>query len=342
MIQKMDFITFNTSTSPINITKSLLNDTLSIIVSGIINTFGFIINCMVMVHSIRNWRAPSNTSHFVRNLLLANIVSSLAWVIATISMIVFKQAGWPFILMHYTCKFGTLFWLMCYTASVGTLTLLSIERHRAILYPTRPRLNGFKLIIILVILWVLSIVISIPIYFITSVDRVTKFDCNIRIESSQTFHVFHIIFLDVVDYLLPICIMIFCYTRVVMKFRQTSAIALRNKKDLSAGEHRKKQVTKKLICLTICFILTALPWIFTFNLIFIQNNQSASPQNNNPFLENFIHFIPVVFLLSLFYDPIFYILNNRNDGNRVVNYNRSATSPFRKIRINKLSCVTAP
>lgn len=321
----MEFTTTNTSISPINTTKSSSSDTTYIVISGILNSSGFIVNCMAMIHSIKNHRAQNNTNYLIRNLLLANVLSSLAWAILTINLIVAKQICWPFTLMHYTCKFGVLFWLISYTASVGILTLLSIERYNAIIRPTRPRLQGFKLNIVLIVLWIISIIVSIPIGFIASVDKVVKFDCVVPIERSQTFYVFHIIFLDVIDYLLPTCIMIYCYTRVVIKLRQTSINAARSKKNLSIGERRKKQVTKKLICLTICFTITAVPWLFSFNLPFILNKRLLSPQHRNPHLENFIIFIPLLFSISLFYDPIFYILNIRNGGNVVENNGTVAT-----------------
>lgn len=337
----MDFITFNNSIGPINVSKSLPSDITFVTTSSILNTSGFIVNIFIMVHSIKNHRAQNNTSHLVRNLLLSNILSSFSWIVGSINMIIAKQAGWPFTFMHFTCKFCIFFWLISYTSNVGTLTLLSIERHIAILHPIRPRLQGPKLNIVLVIVWVLSIVISIPVSFIATVDRVLKFDCSIRIESSPSFFFFYIIFLDIVDYLLPTCIMIYCYTRAIIKLRQTSIIAIRNKNDLSAGERRKKQVTKKLICLTVCFILTALPWLFSFNLIFVQNNLSSSPQqNNNLHLENFIIISPVLFFISLFFDPIFYILNNRNDGNSIGDNVRLTTRPIRKIRYDKPSSVS--
>ena len=332
----MNFSILNTTTSSVNITRSLPSDIIYITISVISSTSAFILNCLVMIHSIRNRRNQNATSHLIRNLIMANILSSFIWIIIMVIMIKAKQAGWPLTLMHYTCQLGLFFWLICYTASVATLTLVSIERYHAIIHPTRPRLQGFKLNSILVIIWVSSIIVPIPILFVASVDKVLKFDCMVSIENSSSFFFFHIIFIDIVDYLLPSCIMIYCYVRVVKRLKQTSINALRNKKSISAGERRKKQVVKKLICLTICFIATALPWIYSFNLPLIRYNESSTPpQGSDLHLEYFIQLIPLLFYLSLFYDPIFYIVNNRNGGNNQIDNSHSIAN--RKKFLDKTS-----
>ena len=240
----MNFSTLNTTTSPVNITISLPSVVMYIIISSILSWSTFIFNCLVMAHSIKNRRTQSATSHLVRNLLLTNILSSFTWITITGITIAAKQAGWPFVLMHHTCRFGLFFWLVCYTASVTTLTLVSIERYHAIVHPTRPRLQGRKLNIILVIVWVWSIIVSIPIIFVVTTDKVLKFDCIVVLKNSSPFFFFHIIFIDVIDYGLPLCIMIYCYTRVVVKLRQTSIHALKVKKSISAGERRKNKLLR--------------------------------------------------------------------------------------------------
>ncbi|EDV27372.1 uncharacterized protein TRIADDRAFT_5191, partial [Trichoplax adhaerens] len=223
-----------------------------------LNAAGFIFNSIVMAYIIRNRYTQNAVNYLVGNLILSNILNSFQWSCGNIYVAIVQQAGWSFALMNIICKFSIYFWLVCYTASVGTLKLLSIERYRAIIHPLNPRLHGRKLIIILVILWLFAIIISLPVLYSVAANEILKYDCIVNI-SQSIFHLVHIIFLNFIDYILPVCVMIYCYTKVIIKLRKTSVQALRNKK-LSAGERRKKRVVKMSIILTVCFIISALPW----------------------------------------------------------------------------------
>lgn len=308
--------------SPFNITNSSdnmngskkINEGITrFVLQGILNFIGFIINSIAMIHSFRHRNAPMVIRYLLRNLFSSNILNSLTWMIATVNIIVANVAGWPFSAMDITCKLKFLFWLMCYAISVGTLTLLSIERHRAIIYPTKPRLRGRKLNFILLIIWLSSAITSFPIFFISTIDIAFKFNCSLRIAKSSILHFIYLIFLQIVDYIIPLFTMLYCYSQLIFKLKTTSRNVITNKKALSGRERRKRRIIKMLICLTVCFIVTATPWMFRFNTALFRNNMvSLIPEHiYNSFLELYVQSIPLVILLSLTYDPVFYFLISR-------------------------------
>ena len=308
----MNLSFFNITNSYSNINRSRqINDGITyLMVLGILNLVGFIINSITMAHSLRNRRALATIDHLLRNLLLSNIFNSLAWIIATANKIVAKQADWPLYTIDIACKLKNLFWLTCYTISVFILTLLSIERYRAIIYPTKSRLRGRKLYVIILLTWLSSIITSFPIIFITTVDLVFELDCSLKIEKPSIFYFIYVVFLQIVDYILPLCIMLYCYSHTIIKLGKISINVITNKTALFARQRRKKRCIKMLIWLTACFIITALPWMFRFNVALFRNNLLSFifHQKYNYFLNNFFQSIPLITLLSLTYNPIFYFL----------------------------------
>lgn len=228
-----------------------------------LGTIGLFTNILVIKIVYSNSKLQNTPSYLIIHLAIADILSSCQPIVVGISLMVLAKQDWPHHIIVILCRMAFYWWLLGYSLSVGMLTLISIERYRAIIQPMKPRLSGKQLNYILVCIWITCICISLPITFASDVDPIYYFDCRVDVDSFPTFIDAYFTAITVVVYFIPLIIISFCYTCVVKKLRKDDKRVHQLKRTLTANQILKKKIMRMLILVTVNFMVSSLPWIIS-------------------------------------------------------------------------------
>ncbi|XP_043957015.1 somatostatin receptor type 5-like isoform X2 [Gambusia affinis] len=168
---------------------------------------------------------------------------------------------WPF--GNFLCKASMTADGMSQFASTFCLTLMSIDRFLAVVYPIRstrwrkPRvakiLNG--------LVWVISFLMALPLTIFSGVQD--KFNtCNISWpEPSEMWSLAFILYTSVMGFFGPLIVITLCYLIIVIKVK---AVGLRA--GLTKRRKSERKVTRMVVIIVLVFVLCWLPF-FTVNIV---------------------------------------------------------------------------
>ncbi|PVD23760.1 hypothetical protein C0Q70_17033 [Pomacea canaliculata] len=195
------------------------------LVYGFTLIFGLTGNALVIIVVLRNERLRSITNIFLTSLASADLV--LVVFCVPIKCVAFFSFTWAF--GEFLCKAVHYIQAVSMVCSVMTLTVMSVERNVAILFPLRAKYlctRGHAQIVIAVI-WVLSLAMATPVLVgqkHKEVGQVRKaYWCVrewMRPEVGMAFDVYMFVFL----FLLPVSIMAAAYTGIARALWRGSAL----------------------------------------------------------------------------------------------------------------------
>ena len=237
---------------------------------GMITSLGFIglfTNILVIKVVYSNSKLQNTPSYLIIHLAIADILSSCQPIVVGISLMALANRNWPHHIILALCRVAFYWWLLGYSLSVGMLTLISIERYRAIIQPMKLRLAGKQLNTILMFIWLTCLCISLPITVAADVDPVYYFDCRVEVNLFPTFIDTYFTAITAIVYFIPLIIISFCYTCVVRKLRKDDKQVHQLKRTLTANQILKKKIMRMLILVTLNFMVSSLPWIISLIMI---------------------------------------------------------------------------
>jgi hypothetical protein len=222
---------------------------ISILMYSLIFIIGFFGNALVIIIAILN-RSNSSTHKCLVNLSIADL---LLIVVCMPSAIVdlFSKEIWYF--GYFLCKIIPWLEHTIAHASILTIVAISLERSLAVAHPLKAKLafTSKRVWIIVIIIWILSSVSSIPIFLSTKytqgyhrkLDKYVNICVTVTKENWQLAYLFSTLFLF---YLIPCLLLLILYSKVVL------VINNRNKKikkgilsDLILDERNKTSNLKK-------------------------------------------------------------------------------------------------
>ena len=192
-----------------------------------------------------------------------------------------------------------------YTISIMTLCLNAIDRYFAIVRPLSSFYRIYKRFFLIsgeIIIWILSLSLNIPTFFFMSVHRKDTLLCDYPTITTSV-SIYFITFV-LIENLLPAFLISIIYFRIIIHQRnyiQPGQI-LRNR---TQYQIRRNRLTKMLMSISICYIITAIPLscvfigsaitqksliqirqesLLAFLLIFFSISFTASIATINPFL----------------------------------------------------------
>lgn len=201
--------------------------------------------------------------HTTVNLLLTNVavsdVISLLFCLPGIVLRFFEHPTGS--LGSFLCKFVSMHLVAGVTLLVSglTFTLITVERHNALLRPMNLRLKLAKrrVPISICFIWGVSIVLVMPL-FVKQEYAENVQDCFIDWPSGNASRVYWCFLASIVS--ISLCIMCICYLKIV--------IALYLEKVLPRNDHSREQdikdkqkITKLLITISVLFLICFLPFI---------------------------------------------------------------------------------
>uniref|UniRef100_T1IKZ7 G-protein coupled receptors family 1 profile domain-containing protein n=1 Tax=Strigamia maritima TaxID=126957 RepID=T1IKZ7_STRMM len=115
-------------------------------------------NIVVIWVVLEDRRMRTVTNYFLVNLSVADVMVSTANVI--FNFIYMLNTDWPF--GHALCKITNFSSVLSIAASVFTLVAISVDRYIAIMSPLKPRMSRMTTITIVLCIWILSALLSLP------------------------------------------------------------------------------------------------------------------------------------------------------------------------------------
>ncbi|XP_966794.1 prolactin-releasing peptide receptor-like [Tribolium castaneum] len=275
----------------------------------VLGIFGNVLVCYVV---FRSRAMQTVTNLFITNLALSDILLCVLAVPFT-----------PLYTFLGEWVFGS---VICHLVSyaqgasvyISTLTLMSIaiDRFFVIIYPFHPRMKISTCIFIIVIIWVFSILVTLPygIYMTyfqgNSTDTTTKvkYYCDENWPSEKWRKLFGG-FTTTMQFIFPFFIIKFCYICVSIKLndRARSKPGSKNSRKEEADRERKRRTNRMLIAMVAIFLISWLP----LNLINLINDFYDQIGNWEYYLLSFF-LVHALAMSSTCYNPFLYAWLNEN------------------------------
>ncbi|XP_062556279.1 prolactin-releasing peptide receptor [Armigeres subalbatus] len=279
----------------------------------ILGIFGNVLVCYVV---FRNKAMQSVTNLFITNLALSDILLCVLAVPFTPSYTFFGR--WIF--GKVICHTVPLAQGCSVYISTLTLTSIAIDRFFVIIYPFHPRMKLSTCITIIVLIWIFSMLVTLPYgLYMSHHDDTNGTLTNETLSENRTYYceelwpedmrkVFSIA-TSILQFVLPFIIMAICYICVSIKLndRARSKPGSKTTRREEAERDRKKRTNRMLIAMVAIFGISWLP----LNLVNMSNDFYLDI-NEWPYYNLLFFIAHLIAMSSTCYNPFLYAWLNDN------------------------------
>ncbi|XP_070790489.1 neuromedin-U receptor 2 [Pituophis catenifer annectens] len=276
----------------------------------IVGVSGNLLVCLVIVKH-RNMKTPTNCY------LFSLAISDLLVLLFGMPLEVYEMwNNYPFLFGLVGCYFKTAFFETVCFASILIITMVSIERYMAVLHPFRARLKNTqpRALRIILILWLLSILFSLPNTSIHGIE-LQYFPNHTEVPGSAICTVVKSMWIynwiiqltSLLFYVLPMSIISVLYCLMGLKLRRDRSLEVKEMR-MNIKLSSRKSITKMLFVLVIVFGVCWAP--FHIDRLFYSFVATWTEPLANIF--NLIHVVSgVSFYLSSAVNPVIYNVLSR-------------------------------
>ena len=228
---------------------------------AITSAIGFIINIIAVMMILMQDKVKAVSDILLLHLLFCDLLATSVLTINTVVVLVNDSIGLPYQVMVTMCKILASMAPMAYILGVATLTFMSIERYRAVIHPMKPRISGKKVSIILLSNWLLNIAIAVVAISESRVDPSDKSHCIFYGSDGERSFILIIAVscIVLIAYIIPIIIMLYCYTKIIVKLKLLTTITQGHVTKESQSQIQKKRIIKTLIAASVIFTIVGIP-----------------------------------------------------------------------------------
>lgn len=221
-------------------------------------------NWMVLWIVIRSNLKKTVTNLFIANLAVADIIIGAFAIPFQFQAALLQK----WLLPHFMCSFCPTVQVVSLNLSIFTLVALSVDRHRAVTKPLKPRISKTTGVIIILFIWFISVLTAIPTYQAYEIhyrsdlppnDNVVVPYCapfGIDGEFFKTYN--H--FLVGIQYFIPMLIISAAYIHMAVVLSTGPGIRNDSIQDSMRVSQSKKRVIKMLFIVITIFALCWLPF----------------------------------------------------------------------------------
>ncbi|XP_078085243.1 C-X-C chemokine receptor type 1-like [Mustelus asterias] len=242
----MDNYTFSPKVVPcIPLINGLINIAFAVIYS-LICFLAIAGNMVVIIVLTYNRHSESSTDIYLLHLAVADLLFAMTfpfWAVDAISGWVFGDAMRKIISLLQEINFYS---------GILILACISIDRYQSIVYSTeiQTQKRPFRIKLFCAAVWVLAIVLSLPIlykgeYTPPGISRMICYEI-LDGEAAETWRVTTRFLRHFIGFLIPLAVMIFCYSATIWKLCQTKGF-------------QKQKAMKVIIAVVLAFLISWLP-----------------------------------------------------------------------------------
>lgn len=218
---------------------------------GCVSLCAVIGNSMIIWIVFKSRRMRNVTNYFIANLALADILIGAFAIPFQFQAALLQRWDLPW----FMCSFCPTVQVISVNVSVFTLTAIALDRYRAVLYPLTARTNKLRIKFIIISIWLLAIVLSIPTSIAFNVeliwDELGAYSVpvchNTGLSPSMFRHYNHM--LVGVQYAIPLIIISYAYLRMGLYLHRNDEITIddvnSSRCDTQRVERNKKRVKNK-------------------------------------------------------------------------------------------------
>ncbi|XP_066208108.1 C-C chemokine receptor type 1-like [Saccopteryx leptura] len=261
---------------------------------SLVFVIGLVGNILVVLVLLQHKRLKNMTSIYILNLAISDLLLLFT---LPFGIHFFQKDNWVF--GSVMCKLLSGLYYVGLYSEIFFIILLTIDRYLAIVHAVfalRVRTIKFG-IITSVVSWVLAILTSIPdFFFMDSLSTEGRYVCNSLIPPAYYNHwrEFLALKLNILGLILPLVIMIICYTGIIK-------ILLRRPNE------RKSKAVRLIFVIMIIFFLFWTPFNLTMSLSAFEDVLSVNYYNHKDQLALATHVTVMISYIHCCVNPIIYV-----------------------------------
>ncbi|XP_045211888.1 substance-P receptor-like [Mercenaria mercenaria] len=231
------------------------------ILYGSISIIAIIGNGLVILVIAKDKRMQTVTNIFIGNLAVADVIIGLFTTPFQFQPALLQRWDFP----DFLCSIAPSFKILSVSVSVFTLTIISLDRYVAVIYPLKAGFSKSLAFICLALIWILSIGSSFPEGYFHSVRPVYDMDTY---ESkpfclpqwpTEDFGKYYHLYLVSVQYFFPLLVINFSYTRIACRIWGTKVPGNAIDRD-NVRQRTRQKVVKMLIIVVLLFAFCWMPF----------------------------------------------------------------------------------
>ncbi|XP_024607182.1 C-C chemokine receptor type 1 [Neophocaena asiaeorientalis asiaeorientalis] len=261
---------------------------------SVVFVFGLIGNILVVLVLMQYKRLKSMTSIYLLNLAMSDLIF-----LFTLPFWIDYKLKDDWVFGDNMCKLLSGLYFMGLYSEIFFIILLTIDRYLAIVHAVfalRARTVTFGIITSIVI-WVLAILASVPgLYFSKTQWEATHYTCSLHFppESLRTWKQFQALKLNVVGLVLPLLVMVVCYTGIIK-------ILLRRPNE------KKSKAVRLIFVIMIIFFLFWTPYNLTVFVSAFQDSLFTHECEQSRQLDLAIQVTEVIAYTHCCINPVIYV-----------------------------------
>jgi leucokinin receptor len=216
---------------------------LFVVLYGSISLIAVVGNLLVIVVVIYKKNMQTVTNVFIANLALADVAIGLFTIPFQFHAALLQR----WVVADFMCKVAPFVKNLSVNISIFTLSVIAFDRYVAVMYPLRAGFRRQVAITVLIGIWVLSIVSSLPdalyyhIHVVIDPKSWTKIElCGVK-WPSQCFATVYFSYLFLTQYIVPLSVISFSYIRVAFRIWGSKPPGNEiQRRDLIRSIHKKK------------------------------------------------------------------------------------------------------
>ncbi|NIG60962.1 c-C chemokine receptor type 1 [Pontoporia blainvillei] len=261
---------------------------------SVVFVIGLIGNILVVLVLMQYKRLKSMTSIYLLNLAVSDLIFLVTlpfWIDYTL------KDDWVF--GDHMCKLLSGLYFMGLYSEIFFIILLTVDRYMAIVHAVfalRARTVTFGIVTSIVI-WVLAVLASVPgLYFSKTQWESTHYTCSLHFppESLRTWKQFQALKLNIVGLVLPLLVMVVCYTGIIK-------ILLRRPNE------KKSRAVRLIFVIMIIFFLFWTPYNLTVFVSAFQDSLFTHGCEQSRQLDLAIQVTEVIAYTHCCINPVIYV-----------------------------------
>ncbi|XP_067115895.1 prokineticin receptor 1a [Osmerus mordax] len=240
-------------------------------------------NCLFIANLARYKKLRNLTNLLIANLAISDMLVAVVFCPFLLDYYVVKQLSWDH--GYLLCASTNYLRTVSLYVSTNALLAIAVDRYMAIVHPLRPRMKHHTAYCLILVVWVVPIIISIPSAYFTSEmtypsSRNHKIFCaQIWPVDQQFYYRCYFLFIFVLEFAGPLAVMAMCYVQISRVLWFESLPGFQTEQMRLRLQSRRRAVVVLIVALVAFMVCWSPYYVFAmlrdFHPTFISRNRNS-------------------------------------------------------------------